>query len=285
LQYQPKVATTASSAAARRKELGLFLRLKRQAIAPESAGISRGVRRMTQGLRREEVAALADIGVTWYTWLEQGRPARPSADVLGRLAKVLRLSREESLYLQNLAERRAGTPTKLVMSVPPELQDMLDAFDGTALAMNARMDLIGWNHAAALVYELSRSLDWKQLNHLWRAFHHTKLQSLHRNDSDEMARAAVVLFRSLYAQHGEDPQIDDLFDALAETPAFAKAWSEKTIGRAVASVIELNTPAGIIIARTMALSPPALPGIMVILQTPVDAGNRERLHQLVAAGS
>jgi len=169
--------------------------------------------------------------------------------------------------------------------VPPELQDMLDAFDGTALAMNARMDLIAWNRASAVVYELSHSLDWKQRNHLWRAFHHTKLQTLHRNDSDEMARAAVVLFRSLYAQHGEDPKIDDLFDALADTPAFAKAWSEKTIGRAVASVTELNTPAGIIRAGTIALTPPALPGIMVVLQTPVDAGNRERLHQLVAAAS
>src|SRR5687768_1197318 len=80
------------NAAERRLELGKFLKTRRAAITPESAGIARGRRRLTAGLRREEVATLADIGVTWYTWLEQGREIDVSASAYERIARALGLS-------------------------------------------------------------------------------------------------------------------------------------------------------------------------------------------------
>ena len=75
-----------------RIELKAFLRARRAALTPEAAGLPRGPRRLTPGLRREEVAALAQVGVTWYTWLEQGRAINVSAPALGRIARALSLS-------------------------------------------------------------------------------------------------------------------------------------------------------------------------------------------------
>src|SRR5262245_34905683 len=89
--------------AKRRAELGVFLRLRRAAVAPESAGIPRGKRRLTPGLRREEVALLADVGVTWYTWLEQGRPINVSPATLRRVSRALQLTVSDEGYLFTLA--------------------------------------------------------------------------------------------------------------------------------------------------------------------------------------
>src|SRR6266542_6076359 len=88
-------ATDSSPAAGRRTELAAFLRSRRERIRPDEVGLPPGGRRRTPGLRREEVAHLAGVGVTWYTWLEQGRDVRPSSEVLGALADALRLDRAE----------------------------------------------------------------------------------------------------------------------------------------------------------------------------------------------
>lgn len=88
---------------ARRLELKAFLRARREALRPESTGLSPGPRRRTPGLRREEVASLADVGVTWYTWLEQGREISVSRATLLRIAHALRLTPTDETYLLGLA--------------------------------------------------------------------------------------------------------------------------------------------------------------------------------------
>src|SRR5216684_456864 len=85
--------------AARRREAGDFLRSRRERLTPSDVGLPDGFRRRTPGLRREEVAMLADVGTTWYTWLEQGRDVRPSAEVLSALAQALRLTPAERQHL------------------------------------------------------------------------------------------------------------------------------------------------------------------------------------------
>ena len=92
-----------SDMVARRLQSGEFLRSRRERLTPSDVGLPNGLRRRTPGLRREEVALLAGVGVTWYTWLEQGRDVQPSAEVLSALADVLRL---------NAAERRLGQNRK-----------------------------------------------------------------------------------------------------------------------------------------------------------------------------
>jgi len=88
----------------RRNELAAFLRSRRERIMPEDVGLPGGHRRRTAGLRREEVAQLAGVGVTWYTWLEQGRPIRASVQVLDAVAGTLRLDPVERQHLFRLAE-------------------------------------------------------------------------------------------------------------------------------------------------------------------------------------
>ena len=80
---------------ARRTELAAFLRSRRERISPEDVGLPAGTRRRTAGLRREELAQLAGVGVTWYTWLEQGRPINASVQVLDAIARTLRLDATE----------------------------------------------------------------------------------------------------------------------------------------------------------------------------------------------
>src|SRR5215813_10483889 len=88
----------------RRAELAAFLRSRRERITPEDVGLAPGVRRRTAGLRREEVALLAGVGITWYTWLEQGRPINVSWQVLDAIARTLRMEPAQRWHLYRLAE-------------------------------------------------------------------------------------------------------------------------------------------------------------------------------------
>src|SRR5580765_4210861 len=87
----------------RRRELGMFLRSRRERVKPEDLGVRYSRRRRTPGLRREEVAQLAGVGVTWYTWLEQGRDIRPSAQVLEAISRTLQFDSHEHEHLFTLA--------------------------------------------------------------------------------------------------------------------------------------------------------------------------------------
>src|SRR6185312_16182303 len=94
----------------RRAELGEFLRARREALRPQDVGLPDHGRRRTPGLRREEIALLAGVSVTWYTWLEQGRPINASVDVLAALARALRLDDAERRHLLTLAMRTPLEP-------------------------------------------------------------------------------------------------------------------------------------------------------------------------------
>src|SRR5262245_43464540 len=94
----------ATARARRRDDLAQFLRRRRARITPQDAGLPPGLRRRTPGLRREEVAQLAGVGVTWYTWLEQGRPIHASVQVLDAIAGTLRLDHAEREHLYRLAD-------------------------------------------------------------------------------------------------------------------------------------------------------------------------------------
>src|ERR1022692_4752039 len=117
----------ASGKTERRNELAAFLRSRRERITPEDVGLPGGHRRRTAGLRREEVAQLAGVGVTWYTWLEQGRPIRASASVLEAVARTLRLDTVERQHLFRLAEMPDTAVPEAGGQLPrPEIPAILD---------------------------------------------------------------------------------------------------------------------------------------------------------------
>ncbi|HVE18859.1 MAG TPA: helix-turn-helix transcriptional regulator, partial [Ilumatobacteraceae bacterium] len=98
----------------RRDELAAFLRAHRDALAPTDVGLPVGRSRRTKGLRREEIAMLAGVSVTWYTWLEQGRPINASVDVLSALARAMRLDDAARQHLLTLAMRTPLEPIETV---------------------------------------------------------------------------------------------------------------------------------------------------------------------------
>jgi transcriptional regulator with XRE-family HTH domain len=137
----------------RRKELGEFLQVLRGRHAPEEFGFPAGSRRRAQGLRREEVAQLAGISPTWYTWIEQGREVNVSAEVLGRLAQTLRLTRGERAYVFELAGRRdplGAAPEEDAASAL--LTAMLGDIAIPAYIMGRTWDMLAWNKAAAALF-------------------------------------------------------------------------------------------------------------------------------------
>src|SRR5580704_9932567 len=119
----------ADAPASRRQELAGFLRSRRERIAPEQVGLPPAARRRTPGLRREEVATLAGVGVTWYTWLEQGRDINASPQVLNAVARTLLLDQHERDHLFRLADVPDGNGPGDCAALPPTAQLLLDQLE------------------------------------------------------------------------------------------------------------------------------------------------------------
>lgn len=137
----------------RREELGAFLRARRLASSRASFGLPPAGRRVTHGLSREEVAALAGVSGSWYTWLEQGRDTNVSRSVLLAVARVLALSEDETSYVLALAEREdPAPPAEQRRVVPAHLQHLVDALDFPAFVVRADWAILGWNAAYAGLY-------------------------------------------------------------------------------------------------------------------------------------
>ncbi len=160
-----------------RQALADFLRQRRARLTPAEVGLPSGIRRRTPGLRREEVAQLANMGISWYVWLEQGRDVHPSASVLESLAQALRLTPNERRHLFLLAGQPLPplsiSPTK--ESISPALQQVLDDLNPSpAYVLGRRYDYLAWNKAADGLFSISDiALDTSSpypRNLLWRLF-------------------------------------------------------------------------------------------------------------------
>jgi transcriptional regulator with XRE-family HTH domain len=283
---QPEASErTGAGSTTRRAELGAFLRARREALDPESVGFTRGKRRLTRGLRREEVAELAEIGVGWYSWLEQGRQINVSVEVLARVAQALRLTMEESVYVFGLAEKRTPVETAQLLSfdVPAGVRTALETFGGPATAVNGRFDVLAWNALAARIWGYEPGDDWRRLNHLWRMFRDPALRASVRN-WEAVAANGVGVLRAMYAQYDEDPLFDELFSALRESPEFVRMWTSTQVGRPAEIPIELDVPDyGALELRSLRLISPALPGITLFFQTAADGASRAVLERLAPA--
>ena len=139
----------------RRTELAAFLRTQRARLTPADVGLATGSasgRRRTKGLRREEVAQLSGVGVTWYTWLEQGRDISASAQVIDALARALLLSQDQHRHLRELAGQPPPEPQAADGDVRPRLQMLVDAaMPSPASVCDRHFDYVAWNQAYARV--------------------------------------------------------------------------------------------------------------------------------------
>ncbi|RIX27822.1 helix-turn-helix transcriptional regulator [Amnibacterium setariae] len=212
-----------------RRDLGDFLRSRRARIAPEDVGLPAGGRRRTPGLRREEVAQLAGVGVTWYTWLEQGRDIRASEQVLTAVARVLRLDADERAHLLELGG--FGAPTApAAAEVDAGVRLLLERLDpAPAYVQNGRYDVLAHNPAfGRLVTDLDR-LPPADRNTMWLAFTDVAWQAAMPDWEEVTARMAAQL-RSQRGADADRRQRDDLVRRLtAASPRFAELWQRQDV--------------------------------------------------------
>ncbi|MFC0267820.1 helix-turn-helix transcriptional regulator [Kushneria aurantia] len=208
-----------------RQELAEFLRTRRERISPQAVGLPAGTRRRTPGLRREEVAALAGVGVTWYTWLEQGREIGVSSTFLDNLARALRLDAAERRHLFLLSHQRPPVePGKTWCQVPPLVKRLMDDLSTRpGYVLNLRWDVLAWNDAAARVFGFAEQpAEYRNL--LWMLFTDAGLRRLIADWSDEAPRI-LSSFRRDYARADDDPAIANLVKELvALSPEFRHWW-------------------------------------------------------------
>ena len=215
-----------------RDELGAFLRAKREATDPVSVGFPRGQRRRTPGLRREELAQLAGVSVTWYTWLEQGRDISVSRQVIASLARVLRLSEHERAHLFTLGGLALPAPDPHPSAVDPTLERLVQVLHPhPAYIANPWWDLVAYNEAyAGLLGGLDRRRSAER-NILWITFTESRGTGLFV-DWESEARSLVGQLRVALAHYPNDPRGTELLNAMCDADAhFRRLWEEHTIGR------------------------------------------------------
>ncbi|BCL77586.1 transcriptional regulator [Ktedonobacteria bacterium brp13] len=257
----------------RLQELSDFLRTRRNRITPEQVGLSRSERRRTPGLRRGEVAQLADVSVDLYTWLEQGRPIGVSTQVLERLALALRLNANEREHLFFLAHQQPPPVSMPVQeTVSPILQHFLDRLDlSPAIAIGRRWDIVGWNEAACMtLYDFSQE-SMRGRNILWRMF----TSAAHRElvvDWDRHARRILAQFRTTYGQFPGDPWMQELVhDLQARSSEFCLWWSDHEVLRGPEGKKIFNHPqVGHLTFEHLLFQIPEEPAVKVVVYTPLD---------------
>jgi transcriptional regulator with XRE-family HTH domain len=216
----------------RRRELAAFLRSRRERLTPADVGLPPGGRRRTPGLRREEVASLAGVGMTWYTWLEQGRDINASDQVLDAIARTLMLDPHERTHLFTLAGLTPTGPIADLDAVSPEVRAMLDQLHPfPAFVSNARYDLLAYNRAYQTLIGDLDAVPFEDRNTLLLIFtKHTTSKCF--VDRDEAKPRLVAQLRSAMAEHVADPAWKCLVRRLREaSPEFAEIWQRHEVAQ------------------------------------------------------
>lgn len=232
------------NAVQQRRELAEFLRSRRERRRPEDVGLPAGARRKTPGLRREEVATLAGLSVTWYTWLEQAREIRASRQVLGSLVDVLGLDAKETEHLFQLAGEAAPSgPPDLAAEVPSSHRVLLDQLDPSpAYLVNRRFDILAWNRGCAALYRDLTRLPPERRNILWLTFTSPAMRTI-SVDWERDAAHAVGVFRAQLGQGVLDDSITALVAQLeAESEEFGRLWRSRQVAAYAPTSLAFNHP-------------------------------------------
>ncbi|PNE35245.1 XRE family transcriptional regulator [Streptomyces eurocidicus] len=271
------------AADARRGELAAFLRSRRERVTPEQAGLPRGPRRRTPGLRREEVAHLAAVGVTWYTWLEQARDIKVSAQVLDSIARALMLDRVERSHLFALAETADPMPDTTCLGVSEQLRMMLERLEPfPACVQNARYDIRAYNRAYGRLMGGLDSLPVEEHNCLWLAFTHPRIGDTFV-DRPEVIQSMAAKFRASMAEHIADPAWNCLLKRLLDaSPEFRALWARHEVAPPTARTARVfqHPEAGLLRLNLTSLWVGPQSGARLVTFVPADETTRERLELL-----
>ena len=258
------------------QSLSAFLRALRERQSPASHGFGSGQRRRTPGLRREEVAQVCGLSVTWYTWIEQGRDVSASEAALARLARGLRLSRAERAYLFELAGKRDPDRSLAGDDPPDAVLSCVDAIAGPAYVLDRCWSARRWNGKAARLF--AGWLDaGGEPNLLRYIFLRPEARSLIR-DWEVRARRVVAEFRAATTSYLDDPEVRQLIDELiAESREFGRFWSTQGVMAREGGERVFNHPAmGRLHYQQVSLSLAGWPDFRLTMLVPQKPSRRRR---------
>ena len=263
----------------RRAELGQFLKARRALLSPADFGLPRGSRRRTPGLRREELALLAGVGVTWYTWLEQGRQINASTQVLDAVARTLQLDRAEREHLYRLAE---ATPLRTECersAVPEAIREIVHSLEPLpATLINSRFDILMSNAAAEELFWEWHTLPCVHKNNLWCVVTEPSARDKFP-EYDDQVRYMVARLRAAYSSHlGDQDWEEDIRRLAGLSREFAELWERHEVAEPEPRVTTyLHPAAGPLTFAVSELNVPDLPEARILVYTPRDDGTRAAL--------
>jgi transcriptional regulator with XRE-family HTH domain len=263
----------------RREELGKFLKARRARLSPEDFGMPDGPRRRTPGLRREEVALLAGVGITWYTWLEQGREINASVQVLDAVATTLRLDRIEREHLYWLAEATPLLAGAARGPVPEEIREIVHSLDPLPASLtNARFDTLMSNDASMDLFRDWHSLPCVHKNTLWCCITEPTAREKFPQYEQEV-RYLVARLRAAYARHVGDPDWEEDIRRLSGlSREFADLWARHEVAGPEPRIRTFIHPkAGPVTFTTTELEIPVMPEARLTVYTPADEQTRANL--------
>jgi len=284
------MAVSVASSPSRRDELRAFLRSRRARLSPTDVGLpDDGGRRRTPGLRREELATLAGVGLSWYTWLEQGRDINPSPDVLDALARALRLDPAERRTLFALAR----TELPLADDVPGTDPERLDGEIGELIALVDSMHpnpayllgpmtrILAWNRAASVVLGPIDHLPPDRRYLLWLLMVDPG-QDGTTPQREATARNTLARFRAEYARHAGEREYEEFVAEIREHSArFREWWEEHEVIEAQRGTKVMEHPQlGTLRLHHAQTVPTGWPELRMAVYAPADDATRAALATL-----
>jgi transcriptional regulator with XRE-family HTH domain len=273
--------------AMQRDQLADFIRRRRKAVRPTEVGITEGPRRRTAGLRREEVAALAGMSVDYVVRLEQGRSSQPSTQMLGALARALRLSDDERDHLFHLAGHQpppADGPSSLARAGLIRMLDLVG--DNPALVMSDLGEILAQNRASVLLTGDQTAFEGDERYVSYRFFTDPAMRKLHAPEEwEHHAHQQVADLRAVAGRRPRDPAVTGLVDKLQKlSPDFRRLWAEHDVAVRRADRKTFMHPwVGRLTMDCETLVTPDLRQQLVVL-TPADEEAREKLDLLGVLG-
>ncbi|MGG0177841.1 helix-turn-helix transcriptional regulator [Gottfriedia acidiceleris] len=271
----------------RLQALSEFLKTQRSKINPQMVGLPVGTRRRTPGLRREEVAQLAGVSTTWYTWLEQGRDITVSNSVLDAISDALQLNKDERNYLYALAlpeAEKRSFPNEEETVISPALTKILNELRNCPIIISdRRCHIVGWNPAAAHVFLDFEQIPKEERNLIQLLFSRKEFKSLAVN-WEHFVKGFLAIFRTYYGQYVGDQWYTSFINEMEQNfPEFHELWNESEVSSAPDVLIEFrHAKAGKMLFNLTSLQVQGNIDLRCSVYTPVENTNTEsKLRKLM----
>lgn len=268
------------------KALGQFLKSRRERLRPEKVGIADTTRRRTPGLRREEVAYLANVSSSYYTWLEQGRDVKPSQEVLKNIGAALQLDQDELLHLIHLSEMGSMQFQEVIDEDEEEdctsLYSAVEQLQHPSFIINDNMDVLAWNRAAELM--IADFSAWpKEERFLLNIVCSDEKMKERMQNRDEFIAYHAAVFRGVCDRHPEHPEYLERAGQLCDRYAeFRTLWEQYPVKqKRITCGLFQHPEVGLLEFQVHSLSVDGNPTLHWCIYSPDDVATEEKLSSIL----